>query len=632
MQVAVDEAEHRATAADHGATTGGEAYLLGTLSEASDTELALHEQQAEPADRADQEQYHDDTNLHFSIITNCHRAISADTLFVPMATHRKRSPLAAIQLLTSVGKALSAEKDHDRLMELILQAARDLTGADGGTVYSRTDADCLRFEIMRTDSLDLVLGGTSGQNIDYPPLPLYNAEGQPNQHMVAARAALSGETVNVPDAYNATGLDFAGTRDFDRRTGYRSKSFLTVPMKNHEEEVIGVLQLINARHPETDEVVAFSRADQHLVESLASQAAITMTKERLIAGHQQLFESFARLLAEAIDKKSPSTGNHCRRVPELTMMLADAAVATRQGPLADFAMSEEDRYELRVASWLHDCGKVATPEYIMNKATKLTAVYDRIEAIDLRFAILRRQIDLDSARAELGARRRGEEVDEAAAQALQRQTLAELEDDRQFLHECNLGGEFMSAERQDRVRRIAQLTWNDLDGTRRPLLTPEEVTNLLIVRGTLNDEERAEMNRHIDTTIDMLKPLPYPKNLTRVPEFAGGHHERMDGKGYPRGLTREQMSVQARIMGIADIFEALTAGDRPYRKTMTLSQALELLGRLKEEGHIDPDLFDVFIRERVYLRYARGYLDPAQIDDVDLSRVPGVPEELLEPA
>ncbi|HEX9733793.1 MAG TPA: HD domain-containing phosphohydrolase [Thermoanaerobaculia bacterium] len=550
-----------------------------------------------------------------------------------MAT-RKRSPLDAIQLLTSVGRALSAEKSPSRLMELILRAAKDLTGADGGTLYSRggdprAGEDHLKFEILLTDSLGLRLGGAGGGPIDYPPLPLYGPDGEPNKGMVAARAALGGMTVNIRDAYDAPGFDFSGTREFDRKTGYRSKSFLTVPMKNHEDEVIGVLQLINARDG-AGEVGSFTLEDQRLVESLASQAAITLTKERLIDEHRRLFEAFAELIAAAIDDKSPFTGSHCRRVPELTMMLADAADASRRGPLAGFRMSPEDRYELRIASWLHDCGKVATPEWIIDKATKLTAIHDRLETIDARFAVLRQQARAERLRAELAARERGERVDREVLDECLRQTLAELDDERRFLSECNLGGEYMSRQRQERVREIGRRRWTDASGVERPLLTGDEIYNLNISRGTLNPEERAEIRKHIDTTIKMLESLPYPKSLMRVPEFAGGHHERMDGKGYPRGLTREQMSIQARMMGIADVFEALTARDRPYKRAMPLSQALAILGRMKEESHIDPDLFDVFIREKVYLRYAEQYLDPQQIDDVDLSRIPGAPADALE--
>jgi len=290
--------------------------------------------------------------------------------------------LESIRALSAVGIALSAEKDERRLLELIVQSAKQLTNADGGTFYSRTGEDALKFEIMHTDTLGIRMGGTSGIPIDLPNVPLYDENGEPNHKMVAAKAAVTGETVNIRDAYNATDFDFSGTRAFDETTGYRSKSFLTVPLRNHEDEVIGVLQLINAVSRDTGGLVPFSVADQELVMSLASQAATVLTKERLIKEHRTLFESFIELIAAAIDDKSPYTGGHCRRVPELTLMLADAAAETPYGPLKDFAMTEDDRYELKIAGWLHDCGKVTTPEHVVDKSTKLQTIFDRIHMIN----------------------------------------------------------------------------------------------------------------------------------------------------------------------------------------------------------------------------------------------------------
>ena len=534
-----------------------------------------------------------------------------------------RTTLDLVKRLSEVGIALSAEKDERRLMELILRSAKDLTNADGGTLYSRTEDNKLKFEIMLTDSLDIRLGGTSGQPIDLPNVPLFNESGEPNEKMVAAKAAVSGETVNIPNAYDEGDFDFSGTRAFDQRTGYRSTSFLTVPMRSHEDEVIGVLQLINALPDGTDgAIVPFSPQDQHLVESLASQAAIALTNKRLLDQQRVLFESFIELMAGAIDDKSPYTGGHCRRVPELTLMLADAAAATG-GPLEEFQMDENDRYELQIAGWLHDCGKVTTPEYVVDKSTKLETIFDRIKVLDVRFEVLKRDAEIDLLK-QLAALA-GDPV-LASEEELNAQYAARIEEidaDREFLRRANLGGEFMSQENKDNVARIAERQWRGETGELQPFLTEEEVCNLQIERGTLTPEEREIINHHIVATIKMLESLPYPKHLRRVPEFAGGHHERMDGKGYPRGLKRDEMSVQARAMGIADIFEALTAGDRPYKKAMTLSTALTILGRMKEDNHVDPDLFDVFIRQGVYLRYAETFLEPSQIDDVDLSSIPG---------
>ena len=514
-----------------------------------------------------------------------------------------------LEKLNLIGASLSAERDINRLLEVILAAAKSITGADGGTLYRVAEDKTLRFEIVRTTSLRYYLGGTSGNPVPFYPIQLYR-DGEPNHSMVAAHAALTGKTVNIADAYGAEGFDFSGTRAFDAKTGYRSKSFLTVPMRNHEHETIGVLQLINAADPRSGEIVAFSASDQRLAESLASQAAIVLSNRQLINQLEQLFESFINLINSAIDEKSPYTGAHCQRVPQLTMMLAEAVNDTHEGPLAKFQMTDKDRYELKIAGLLHDCGKVTTPVHVVDKATKLEAIYDRITLIDTRFEVLKRDLEIQALRGELDERKL-------------RVRLRELDDDRRFLHACNMGSERMKDEDIARVKRIAAYRWCDVAGHEANFLSDDEVKNLTIRAGTLTEEERKIINHHIVATIKMLEALPWPKHLANVPEYAGGHHERMDGRGYPRGLKREQMSVQARCMGIADIFEALTARDRPYKKGKTLSESLEILGRMKLNHHVDPDLFDIFVRKKVYRRYAEMFLEPEQIDEVDESRSPG---------
>jgi HD-GYP domain-containing protein (c-di-GMP phosphodiesterase class II) len=444
-----------------------------------------------------------------------------------------------------------------------------------------------------------------------PDVPLRLPDGRENHASVVAHCVLTGQTVNIPDAYHAEGFDFSGTRAFDAKTGYRTTSVLVVPMRDHEGVITGALQLINASDA-SGASVPFPDEDQELVESLASQAATALTKHRLIEEQRRLFESFIKLIATAIDEKSPYTGGHCRRVPELTMMLAEAASRAPRGDIAGFTMDDRDRYELRIAAWLHDCGKITTPEWVMDKATKLSAIFDRIELIATRFAAARAQAELRAARATAS--------DEIAAATAE---VDRLTSDLAFLRRANTGGEFMRPDDQQRVREIATRSWIAPDGTNQPLLTADEVDNLCIAKGTLLPREREVINNHMAATIRMLESLPFPRHLARVPEFAGGHHERMDGKGYPKQLTREQMSVQARVMGIADVFEALTAGDRPYKKAMPLSQALAILGKMKVDHHIDPDLFDVFIREKVYLDYAQRFLKPEQIDHIDEASIPG---------
>jgi len=346
---------------------------------------------------------------------------------------------------------------------------------------------------------------------------------------------------------------------------------------------------------------------------------VALTNRMLINQLESLFESFISLINGAIDEKSPYTGGHCQRVPVLTMLLAEAVNETKQGALADFHMSDKDRYELKIAGLLHDCGKVTTPVHVVDKATKLESIYDRVHLIDTRFEVLKRDAELES----LKKRMTLKPMEAAEEDKRLRERLRQYDDDRKFLHACNIGGERMKDEDMAAVKRIAAYRWRDVSGHEADFLTADEVKNLTIRAGTLTDDERKIINHHIVATIKMLEALPWPKHLTKVPEYAGGHHERMDGKGYPKGLTREQMSVQARCMGIADIFEALTAKDRPYKKGKTLSESLEILGRMKENQHIDPDLFDVFVRRKVYRRYAEMFLDQEQIDDVDESKIPG---------
>ncbi len=527
--------------------------------------------------------------------------------------------LERIDRLNEIGIALSAESDTPKLLELIMMGAKSLTHADGGSLYFLQDGE-LSFEIISNDSLDIQMGGTSGKEITFPAIPLL-VDGRENHSNVVTHCVLSGETVNIADAYHEDGFDFTGTREFDRNTGYRTRSMLTFPLKDHEHEIIGVLQLINASSPETGEVIEFNAIDQQLAESLASQAAVALTQRRLINELRVLFESFIRMIASAIDDKSPYTGGHCRRIPVLTMMLAEAANAADDGPLKNFRITDKDRYELETAAWLHDCGKVVTPEYVMDKATKLETICDRIDAVETRFELMRRDAEIEYLRAL--AQIDGSEQARQALHGEYTDRCRQLADDFEFLRKANIGGEFMSDQDIARVERLAQLEWEDAAGQVRPLLSEDEVMNLSIKRGTLNDTEREVINNHIVATIKMLESLPFPKNLQNVPEYAGGHHEKMDGTGYPRGLKREEMSVQARIMAVADIFEALTARDRPYKPGKKLSECLRIMGLMKQDNHIDPDIFDVFVREKVYLKYAEAFLEPEQIDDVDESVIPG---------
>ncbi len=583
----------------------------------------------------------------------------------------KKSEATSFERLIEVGIALSAERDTSQLMETILLEAKGLSNADGGTLYLSDEDGNLKFEIMRTDSLKIAMGGTTGKEITFPPVRLFDPEtGKENRANIASSAALTGESINIPDAYDSNDYDFSGTKKFDEGTAYRSKSFLTVPMKNSQDEVIGVLQLLNAEDTKTGEVIPFGGDIQPLIEALASQAAVALDNKQLLDAQKALLDSFIELIGSAIDSKSPYTGGHCQRVPELTKMLAAAACEETDGPYADFDLTEDEWYELHIAAWLHDCGKVTTPEYVVDKATKLETIYDRIHEIRTRFEVIKREAEIEYLKAVID-----DKGDTDTLRADLDARLAQLDDDFAFIAESNIGGEFMAPERIERVKEIAGITWTrtldnrigvaheekirwdrtlapDLpvqenllsdrddhifyreEGQAEPADDPHgfkldmpelkfnlgEIYNLCIGRGTLTAEERFKINDHIVQTIIMLEQLPFPEHLKRVPEYAGGHHEKMDGTGYPKKLNKDDMSTPAKIMAIADIFEALTAADRPYKLPKKLSASVKIMSFMKKDAHIDADLFELFLTSGVYKVYADKFLKPEQLDDVDISQ------------
>jgi hypothetical protein len=353
------------------------------------------------------------------------------------------------------------------------------------------------------------------------------------------------------------------------------------------------------------------------------QAGIALDNQELLQGQRDLLDAFIRLLAEAIDAKSPYTGGHCERVPVLAEMFVRNLCDTQAGPFADFNLDEDEWRELRVGCWLHDCGKVTTPVHVMDKATKLETLFDRIELVRARFEILRRDAKLHYYEGiEAG-------LAQDSAKAILEQQLAELDEELAFLERSNVGGEFLSADDQARIRLIASRQL-DSGGKQVPLLDDELTENLCISRGTLTEKERLIINGHMVQTVRMLQSLPFPEELKRVPEYAGGHHEKMDGTGYPKGLFAGDMSVPARVLAIADVFEALTASDRPYKLGKPLSATLKIMGQMKHFNHLDPVLFDEFLRSGIYVDYAKRYLTAEQLDDVDIEALLAIAPKSFE--
>ncbi len=517
--------------------------------------------------------------------------------------------VSQFEKLTDIGVALSSEHNTTELLEKILMGAISLTNSDGGTIYL-VHGDKIEAEILHNSSLKNHSSSKNGMKI---VVPLYGEDGEPNLKNVVSYSYHKDETINIEDAYNTDGFDFSGTKTFDEKNNYRSTSFLTVPLKNHAHETVGMLQLINALEPESKKVIPFNSIAQRFCESLASQAATVLTKQQLIIDLGDMFESMIMLIANALDEKSPYNGGHCRRVPELTRMIAEAAHETSEGYLETFTLTDDDRYELRIAGLLHDCGKITTPEYVVDKATKLETIFDRIHLIEARFEVLKRDAEITMLKNQVAALKQGKELPEMMLEYGLKSNIDFLVEEFNFIKTCNTGGEFMSDEKLQRLNSLQNITWK-LNGETLPLLSGNELHNLSISRGTLTEAERKIINNHVSVTISMLSAIKWPKHLQRVTEYAGGHHERMDGKGYPKGLTREEMPIQARAMAIADVFEALTASDRPYKPGKKLSEALFILGKMSQEGHIDPDLYAAFIAHEIPKKYAEKFLTPEQVD------------------
>ncbi|MBF0458456.1 MAG: GAF domain-containing protein [Nitrospirae bacterium] len=519
--------------------------------------------------------------------------------------------------LLQIGIALSAEKDIDTLLEMIVSNGMNFTNADGGTLYIMSpDEKYLLFKIIRNNSLKVRKGGTHGGPIPFPPVPLFRADGTRNNQNVSAYVALTGETINFPDVYEIEGFDFKGTKEYDKKNNYRSRSMLVTPLRNHEGEIIGVLQLINAGDGYGN-VIQFSSDYQFLIESLASQAAMAVTNTTLISELQELLNSFVKVIATAIDEKSPYTGGHMRRVAELTLDIAGELCNSEDEKWKNFKLEPDWYEELKTAAWMHDIGKITTPEHVVDKSTKLETIYDRINLINSRLEILKRDVEIKylKRKAELEATHGGDghialqKLDEEFAERIQG-----LEDDMEFLKKVNMGDEFTSDDKVERVNKIASYNIIIADKTE-PVLSGEEVENLCIRRGTLTEGERKIIMNHAVMTYKMLSQLPWPKKMKNVPIYAGEHHEKLDGTGYPNGVPEEKLSTQSRIMAIADIFEALSAADRPYRPFKKLSECVKILGFMAKDRHIDKELLDFLITSGILVRYAQKEMKEYQLDN-----------------
>ncbi|MDH3359242.1 MAG: GAF domain-containing protein [Desulfobulbaceae bacterium] len=509
-----------------------------------------------------------------------------------------------------IGLALSAEKDVDHLFEMIVNEARHNCNADGGTLYIRNEKeDVLDFVIALNDTLQVWMGG-SGDQISWPSVPLKKSDGTENHRNVSAHCVLVGKPVNIKDVYAAEGFDFDGTKQFDVSTGYRSRSMLLVPLRDHENEVIGVLQLLNAKDRQSDEVIPFRVEDEKMVMSLASQAAIALTKMRLVRDLENLLFSFLQVIGHAIDEKSPYTNGHINRVAELSEHLAVAVNDVADGPYGSEQISPVQLAEIRLAAWMHDVGKITTPEHIIDKGTKLETLSDRIEVIGHRIEILKRDAEIRHLREAL--RKAGVEDFSDAASA----EIEALDSDFAFIGSVNNGCEFLADQALDRISALQAITLK-LGDRQIPLLNVDEVENLSIRRGTLTSHEMGVIRNHVNVTNSMLARLPFPKKFSQVPAYAAMHHEKLDGSGYPQGLHGDNIPLPGRMLAVADIFEALTAADRPYKTGKKMSEAMRIMQSMVTDNHLDGDLCDLMVESGLAVEYALKFLSEGQLDDFE---------------
>jgi HD-GYP domain-containing protein (c-di-GMP phosphodiesterase class II) len=452
------------------------------------------------------------------------------------------------------------------------------------------EAGVLRFEVAQNESLGLQLGAED----NLPPVPL-------DPRHVSAYVALTGEVVNIPDVYEADGFDFGGPRKYDALTGYRSQSMLVVPISDHAGDIIAVLQLINAQARGTRCVRPFGVSCVERTRGLASHAGVALTNVHLITELQTLLEGLIQSLADAVDEKSAHTAGHIQRVTKFALSLASAVNECGDGRFHGTHFGPDKLEELRVAGLLHDIGKIVIPEHLVDKATKLECVHDRIAEIRMRFSVIRRGMESEALHRMLQLTRAGAEEEAVQAVEAELQTrLAVLADDLHFVEGANTGGEGMSDELIERLREIAARTYRDDNGIEQPYLTGNELDNLSIRRGTLLPEELEVIRSHVAVSHRILRRIPFPPKLRGVPVFAGDHHEALDGSGYPGGKSADRLPLQSRILAVADIFDALTASDRPYKKAFSLETAYRILRDNAERGKLDSRLVELFIQARCH--------------------------------
>jgi len=501
------------------------------------------------------------------------------------------------QEIMKINLAFSSETNKDKLFEKILLLTRKLTSADAGTLYIRSeDENKLQFKTIQNSSMNINTR-ENDKTLKWNDLPIYLENGETNNNMVAVVSALEKRVINIEDVYETSDYSFKGTKSFDHKTGYRSKSMLVIPLINYEDEVIGVLQLINKT--ESNKITKFNKTDEKILKSLASQAAMALTNTQLIDGLENFINAFVSTIAKAVDAKSPHTRDHIGKVEKVAILIAKAINEDKE-LYKNISYSENDYKQIALAAWIHDIGKISMPEHVLDKATKLEKIFDRIELIEQRFEIIKNEQEIKYLKKQISEEEYLSSIKNVNSNLL-------------FIKKINIGSEFMHEEDIKRLNEISKLEYHKGNETF-PLLTEDEIYNLSIKKGTLTPEEIAIIKGHASLSLEMISNLPFPKRYKDVLHIACNHHEKLNGAGYPRGLTEEEICLEDRIMILADIFEALTTSGRPYKKAMKLSNVYKILKEMAARNELDENLIEFFFNHENFNEFTKKELHKDQLD------------------
>ncbi len=538
---------------------------------------------------------------------------------VESITNLAEEQLLHIQRLTRIGESLSSETDLDKIFDMILDEGISFTRADAATIYTvNQDATKLQFEIVYNATLNLRKGGTR-EPVNWKSIDLYDENGNPVDNKIVTNVYHHKHSLCFVDVYKAEGYDVSGTIKTDRENNYRCKSMLTIPLKNHEDTVLGVIQFINAMDEEGN-IISFTDEHKAMLSSLASQAAIALSNKKLIENLEELLNQFIRSIAGAIERKSKYSSNHITRVALLTEMIANKINDMGEKYFPGRKFSENELKELSMAGWMHDVGKIVTPEAIMDKSTKLEKIYDRIELVKLRLEKM--ELLLTWLQTKLNENEFADFIHQHINSELEPKDFHNyFANITNFLINVNVGKEFVDKADLEKIEKLGMIDF-EYEGGHYFIFTEDEKKNMLISgRGTFTPEEMKIMQDHVAITWEMLSKLTFPKKYENVAFYAATHHEALNGKGYPNHYKAENLPLQSRILAVADIFEALTAADRPYKPAKTLSESLTIMGFMVKDGHLDKDLVDFFLDSGLYKEYAERFMKKDYIDDVDIDSI-----------